>query len=145
LCICVFDAFSFWRYKNARNPTNFSIRRTILYIFNPTVDTDLLYASECPSTLWAEIHKKPLQLVRSRLRKLHRIFSSEQPAVVFLLALSLLMRRRLGADYHNSAVSLDDLALIAHGLNGRTYFHFPVLLFCICRFYQGIGYLKPFL
>ena len=34
----------------------------------------------------------------------------------------------LGADDHDLSVSLDDLALIAHGLDGRTYFHFRVLL-----------------
>ena len=34
----------------------------------------------------------------------------------------------LGADDHDLSVSLDDLALIAHGLDRRTYFHFRVLL-----------------
>ena len=34
----------------------------------------------------------------------------------------------LRADDHDFAVSLDDLALVAHGLDGRTYFHFFVLL-----------------
>ena len=32
------------------------------------------------------------------------------------------------ADDHNFSVSLDDLALVAHGLDGRTYFHDDVLL-----------------
>ena len=32
------------------------------------------------------------------------------------------------ADDHDFSVSLDDLALVAHGLDRRTYFHFPVLL-----------------
>ena len=27
------------------------------------------------------------------------------------------------ADYHDSALSLDNLALFAHGLHGRSYFH----------------------
>lgn len=32
------------------------------------------------------------------------------------------------ADDHNFSVSLDDLALVAHGLDGRTYFHDDILL-----------------
>ena len=31
------------------------------------------------------------------------------------------------ADNHNFALALDDLALFAHGLNGRSYFHFCLL------------------
>ena len=31
------------------------------------------------------------------------------------------------ADYHNFALALDDFALFAHGLNGRSYFHFCLL------------------
>ena len=27
------------------------------------------------------------------------------------------------ANYHNAALALDDLALLAHGLNGRSHFH----------------------
>ena len=27
------------------------------------------------------------------------------------------------ANYHNAALALDDLALVAHGLNGRSYLH----------------------
>ena len=38
-------------------------------------------------------------------------------------ALSLLMALIFGADDHNFSVSLDDFALIAHGLYGRSDFH----------------------
>ena len=34
----------------------------------------------------------------------------------------------LRADDHNFSVSLDDLALVAHGFDGRTYFHVGILL-----------------
>ena len=44
------------------------------------------------------------------------------------LALSLLMALVFGTNYHHFAVSLDDLALIAHGFYGRTYFHFDLPL-----------------
>ena len=30
---------------------------------------------------------------------------------------------RVFANYHNTALALDDLALFAHGLNGRSYLH----------------------
>ena len=39
------------------------------------------------------------------------------------LALSLLMALVLGTDDHNLAVSLDNLAFIAHRFNRRSYFH----------------------
>ena len=39
----------------------------------------------------------------------------------------------LRADDHNFSVSLDDLALVAHGLDGRTYFHDDVLLICVFK------------
>ena len=41
---------------------------------------------------------------------------------LFCLTLTLLM---LGifADYHYFTLALDNLALFAHGLNGRSYFH----------------------
>ena len=38
------------------------------------------------------------------------------PIFYWFLALSLLMALALGADYHNSAVSFDNFALIAHFL-----------------------------
>ena len=38
------------------------------------------------------------------------------------LALSLLMLR-IFADHHYTALSANDLALLAHGLHGRSYFH----------------------
>ena len=38
------------------------------------------------------------------------------------LALLLLVLRVL-ADDHDAALALDDLALLAHGLNGRSHFH----------------------
>ena len=47
-----------------------------------------------------------------------------------VLALSLLMALILRADDHDLSVSLDDLALVAHGLDRRTYFHCLVLLDC---------------
>ena len=39
------------------------------------------------------------------------------------LTLSLLVALVLRADDHNFSVSLDDLALVAHGFDGRTHFH----------------------
>ena len=39
------------------------------------------------------------------------------------LTLALLVLGVL-ADNHNAALALDDLALLAHGLNGRSNFHF---------------------
>ena len=47
---------------------------------------------------------------------------SRSDGFVFLLALLLLMLRVL-ADNHDAAFALDDLALFAHGLHGRSYFH----------------------
>ena len=44
------------------------------------------------------------------------------------LTLSLLVALIFRADDHHFSVSLDDLALIAHGLDGRTYFHGFTLL-----------------
>ena len=41
-----------------------------------------------------------------------------------LSALSLLMRFIFVADDHDPAVSLDDFALVAHGFDRRSYFHF---------------------
>ena len=38
-------------------------------------------------------------------------------------ALTLLVIGILGADNHNSAVSFDDLALVAHGFNTGSDFH----------------------
>ena len=49
------------------------------------------------------------------------------------LTLSLLVALVLRADDHNFSVSLDDLALVAHGLDGRTYFHDDVLLICVFK------------
>lgn len=43
--------------------------------------------------------------------------------VVSFLTLSLLVLGILGADDHHFAVSFDDLALVAHGLYGSSYFH----------------------
>ena len=43
------------------------------------------------------------------------------------LALTLLVLGVL-ADNHNLTLALDDLALLAHGLNGRSYFHLNYLL-----------------
>ena len=48
---------------------------------------------------------------------------------VFFSALSLLMALVFAADNHNFAVSLDDSALIAHGSDGRSYFHRSVSFF----------------
>ena len=45
-----------------------------------------------------------------------------------ILALSLLMALVLGTDDHHFAVSLDDLALIAHRFYGRSDFHEKFLL-----------------
>ena len=39
------------------------------------------------------------------------------------LALSLFMALVFGANDHNFSVSLDDLALVAHGFYGRSDFH----------------------
>ena len=52
---------------------------------------------------------------------------------------------RVFADDHNFSVSLDDLALVAHGLDGRTYFHFLVLLTksFYKRFFLDTRYFSP--
>ena len=44
------------------------------------------------------------------------------------LALSLFVALALGADHHNSAVSLDNFALFAHRFYGRSDFHSFFLL-----------------
>jgi hypothetical protein len=48
------------------------------------------------------------------------------PELVRTLSLALFVLGVL-ADYHNLALALDDLALLAHGLDGRSYFHFCLL------------------
>ena len=45
------------------------------------------------------------------------------------LTLALLVLGVL-ADNHNAALALDDLALLAHGLNGRSDFHFISSITC---------------
>ena len=54
---------------------------------------------------------------------------------IYFLALSLLMALALGADYHNSAVSLDNFALVAHRFYRRSDFHciFSLLIKLFCR------------
>ena len=54
--------------------------------------------------------------------KCHRLLSTALPLRKGGLALTLLM---LGvfADNHDAALALDDLALFANGLHGRTDFH----------------------
>ncbi len=51
------------------------------------------------------------------------------------LALSLFMALTLGADYHNSAVSFDYFALVAHRFYRRSDFHciFSLLIKLFCR------------
>lgn len=46
---------------------------------------------------------------------------------LFCLALTLFMLGVL-TDYHDFTLALDDFALFAHGLHGRSYFHFIYLL-----------------
>jgi hypothetical protein len=48
-------------------------------------------------------------------------------AVCVLLTLTLLVLGVL-ADAHDFALALDDLALLAHGLDAGTYFHVYILL-----------------
>ena len=51
------------------------------------------------------------------------IFTDRMPAPRAFSALSLLVALVFGTDHHDFSVPLDDLALIAHGLHGRSDFH----------------------
>lgn len=53
-------------------------------------------------------------------------------------ALSLLMTLVFGTNYHYFSVSLDYLALIAHGFYGRSDFHFEFLSFCVICLSQDL-------
>ena len=50
-------------------------------------------------------------------------FADRMPAPRAFSALSLLVALVFGTDHHDFSVPLDDLALIAHGLHGRSDFH----------------------
>ena len=97
------------------------LRKTVYFPLNAQTSRSSHRGFVPKSASSAQLGKVLLQTVE--------ISISYSPTVCQLnLALSLLMALVFRANNHNFSVSLDDLALVAHGLDGRTYFHSGVLL-----------------
>ena len=57
------------------------------------------------------------------LDEILQIFRSENPCACKNVSALLLLVLRVFADNHDAALALDDLALFAHGLYGRSHSH----------------------